>query len=86
MGALNQNDLFHVTTSCEFLLSKIVLEKFDRASILESYFNRIGERLPEFIPAELEALYNVDLYHIKIFLLNQKPYDQLLHKIFGMMS
>lgn len=70
----------------EPLLTRTILEKFERAKILEVYFSRLDGRVPDEIPADSHELYEVDLKDIKAFLLGQHPQDTLLHKIFRIMS
>lgn len=65
---------------------RIILEKFERAKILEVYFSRLDGRVPEEIPASYQKLYEVELSQIKNFLLGQHPQDTLLQKVFRMMS
>lgn len=58
-----------------------ILASFDRATILQIYFNRLDDHLPARIPAEVADLYAIDLKTIKDFLLNQRPHDPILHQI-----
>lgn len=76
----NQNeihDAYHVRS---------VLEQYERSKILEVYFSRIDGRVPDIIPADQRALYEIDLNAIKGFLLGQHPQDTLLMKVFRMMN
>lgn len=66
--------------------TRIILEKFERAKILEVYFSRLDGRVPEVIPASYQKLYEVEMSEIKNFLLGQHPQDTLLQKVFRMMS
>lgn len=84
MEATKTNENFG--TSNEALFVRSVLVKFERSKILEVYFARLDGRVPEKIPMELVGLYDIDLEHIKAFLLGQHPQDTLLHKIFRIMN
>lgn len=64
---------------------RVILERFERAKILEVYFSRIDGRIPRNIPEAYEELYTVELSSIKNFLLGQHPQDTLLAKIFRIM-
>lgn len=67
-------------------LVRSILEKYERAKILEVYFSRIDGRLPEIIPPEHSELYEIELSSIKGFLLGQHPQDTLLMKVFRIMN
>lgn len=76
----NQNeihDAYHIRS---------VLEQYERSKILEVYFSRIDGRVPDIVPADQRALYEIDLNSIKGFLLGQHPQDTLLMKVFRMMN
>lgn len=64
---------------------RLILERFERAKILEIYFSRIDGRIPKTIPEDYEELYKIELSSIKNFLLGQHPQDKLLAKIFRIM-
>lgn len=64
---------------------RVILERFERAKILEVYFSRIDGRIPKIIPEAYEDLYSLELSSIKNFLLGQHPQDKLLAKIFRIM-
>ncbi len=61
--------------------NEFILMSFDRRTLLDVYFARSDDRIPETIPAAMADLYAMDLTAIKEFLLNQKPLDPLLHKL-----
>lgn len=63
-----------------------VLEKFERAKILEVYFSRLNGRFPQNIQSDYQELYEVELSEIKNFLLGQHPQDTILQKIFRIMN
>ena len=67
-------------------LVRSILEKYERAKILEIYFSRVDGRLPEIIPPEQSELYEIELSAIKGFLLGQHPQDTLLMKVFRIMN
>lgn len=64
---------------------RVILERFERAKILEVYFSRIDGRIPKNIPETYQDLYTIELSSIKTFLLGQHPQDTLLAKIFRIM-
>lgn len=61
--------------------NEFILMSFDRRTLLDVFFGRTDERIPETIPAALADLYSMDLTAIRDFLLNQRPLDPLLHKL-----
>jgi hypothetical protein len=63
-------------------MTRITLDKFQRAKILEVYFARLDGRTPETIPSDCQELYEIELSAIKGYLLGQHPQDSLLQKIF----
>jgi hypothetical protein len=71
---------------CPVKFTRETLDKFQRSKILEVYFTRLEGRFPESIPAEHSSLYDLDLNHIKGYLLGQHPQDPLLQKLFRIMS
>lgn len=70
----------------EMLAIRSVLEKHDRAKILEIYFSRLDGREPSEADEEVKDLYDMDLEQIKSFLLGQHPQDPLLQKLFRIMN
>lgn len=59
---------------------RAVLDQFERFRILEVFFARLDNRLPDVIPAEYAELYAMDLEEIRNYLLNQHPRDPILHR------
>lgn len=74
------------TVSSDLKETRLILEKFERAKILEVYFSRLDGRMPQNIPSDYHELFELDLEDIKNFLLGQHPQDSLLQKIFRMIS
>ena len=81
-NAVLENDGLIQTTKSD----RVILERFERAKILEVYFSRIDGRIPKNIPEAYEDLYSIELTCIKNFLLGQHPQDTLLAKIFRIMN
>lgn len=71
---------------CQGHIVRSVLERFERAKILEVYFARLDGRVPNDVPEEVSDLYEIELSDIKAFLLGQHPQDTLLHKVFRIMN
>lgn len=86
--AKKNNELSETQNSSnELFLARIILEKFERAKILEVYFARLdGRTLDNNIPGEYYELYDMELETIKSFLLGQHPQDPLLQRIFMIMN
>lgn len=70
----------------EMLLVRSLLERHDRAKILEVYFDRLDGRVPDEIPEEVRDLYALEMDQIKSYLLGQHPVDPLLQKLFRIMN
>jgi hypothetical protein len=60
---------------------KEIMNRFGRSRVLEVYFARLDERLPEVVPSYEADLYLLPLSQIKEFLLEQGRHDPLLKKI-----
>jgi hypothetical protein len=58
-----------------------IMNRFGRSRVLEVYFARLDERLPEVVPSYEADLYLLPLSQIKEFLLEQGRHDPLLKKI-----
>ncbi len=62
-------------------LTKLILEKYDRAKVLEIYFARLNGRTIETIPADYADLYEVELNSVKAYLLGQGPQDSSVFRL-----
>lgn len=58
-----------------------IMNRFGRSKVLEVYFARLDERLPDVVPSYEADLYLLDLVQIKEFLLERGHHDPLLKKI-----
>ncbi len=60
---------------------RAMLEKYEQSKILEVYFARLDDCLPDTIAAADADLYSMDLEDMKDYLLNQKPINPILQQL-----
>lgn len=63
-----------------------ILSNFENSKILQVYFARIDEIIPEIIPFEFMELYNLELDSLRTYLLNQYPIDPLVHRLLSVLN
>lgn len=70
----------------EASMARQILAQYQRAKILEVYFERIDGRDPGSVSSDLKPLYELPLPEIKAYLLGQHPQDNLLSQIIKLMA
>lgn len=60
---------------------RAMLEKYEQNKIIEVYFARLDDRLPDTIAGAEADLYSMDLEDMKDYLLNQKPANPILQQL-----
>lgn len=63
-----------------------ILNNFENYKILQVYFARFEEKIPEIIPSEFMALYEMELESLKNYLLDQYPIDPLIHRLLSILN
>ena len=64
---------------------KTMLERYERAKILEVYFARVDNRVPVSMTLDDLPLYEVDLVQMKSYLLGKYPEQNIFTKLFKIM-
>ena len=60
---------------------RVMLEKYEQSKIIEVYFARLDDRLPDIIASAEADLYSMNLEDMKDYLLDQKPANPILQQL-----